>query len=221
MLDANAYISQFTACLQQKYGARLLYVGLQGSYLRGEATEHSDLDLMVVVEGLSVPDLDAYRDVIQSVGEPEKACGFICSREDLAHWNPLELCHLLHSTKDYYGQLAPLLPPYTQENLRDYIKLSINELYHALCHRYLHASQEANRAALPAAYKPVFFILQDLYYLEHGRFIQAKAELLPLLTGQDRLVLAAALRLAKGETLPFEGAFSLLFSWCQETLKRL
>ncbi|MBQ9141799.1 MAG: nucleotidyltransferase domain-containing protein [Lachnospiraceae bacterium] len=32
---------------KDEFGDRLLYVGLQGSYLRGEATESSDIDIMV------------------------------------------------------------------------------------------------------------------------------------------------------------------------------
>lgn len=71
MLDVEAYISQFIGLLRQKYGARLLYVGLQGSYLRNEATESSDIDLMVVVDGLSVDDLDRYREAIISIGDCE------------------------------------------------------------------------------------------------------------------------------------------------------
>ena len=64
VLNVEAYISQLIVLLRQEYGARLLYVGLQGSYLRNEATETSDIDLMVVVDGLSVADLDRYREAI-------------------------------------------------------------------------------------------------------------------------------------------------------------
>ena len=100
--------------LHGQYGSRLLYVGLQGSYLRGEATDSSDVDIMVVIDELCVSDLDRYRSIIQSLGEPDKSCGFICSRTDLANWNPLEICHLLNSTKDYYGTLPHLVPVYTE-----------------------------------------------------------------------------------------------------------
>lgn len=221
VLNVEAYISQLIVLLRQEYGARLLYVGLQGSYLRNEATETSDIDLMVVVDGLSVADLDRYREAIILMGDYEKSCGFICGKTDLAHWNPLEICHLLHSTKDYYGTLEDLVPQYTQENIRDYIKVSVNNLYHEICHRYLHSSREKNLAQLPCTYRSVFFILQNLFYLEHGVFVQTKAELLSLLSGEDRSVLDTAMQLAQGGKYDFPAAFSLLFSWCQDTMKKL
>lgn len=221
MLDAEAYLSRLIALLRQQYGERLLYVGLQGSYLRNEATESSDIDLMVVVDGLSVADLDRYRETILSMGDYKKSCGFICGKTDLAHWNPLEICHLVHSTKDYYGTLKDLVPEYTQENVRDYVKVSVNNLYHEICHRYLHSSREKNTAQLPWTYRSVFFILQNLYWLEQGVFVPTKAQLLSRLSGKDRAVLDRAVRLARGEDYDFQADFSLLFSWCQDTMKKL
>ena len=221
MLNAEKYISHLIALLRQRYGTRLLYVGLQGSYLRNEATENSDIDIMVVVDGLSVADLDGYREAILSMGDHEKSCGFICGKADLAHWNPLEICRLLHSTKDYYGILVDLVPPYTEENVRDFVKLSVNDLYHEICHRYLHSDREQNLTQLPDTYRSVFFILQNLFYLEKGVFVRTKSELLILLSGQDRRVPETALKLVRGEPYDFEEAFSLLFSWCQETMRRL
>ena len=64
MFDVQSYLERLTALLREAYGERLVYVGLQGSYLRGEATEESDIDVMAVVDDLSQSDLDAYRRAI-------------------------------------------------------------------------------------------------------------------------------------------------------------
>ena len=218
MVNIDAYLSQLTSLLQAHFGNRLVYVGLQGSYLRGEATDSSDIDIMVVIDGLSVDDMDSYRQIIQSLPHPDRSCGFICSTADLANWNPLEICHLLNSTKDIYGTLRSLVPAYTDEDIRNFVKVSLNNLYHEICHRYIHAGPERSAEALPGSYKGVFFILQNLYYLRHGEFITAKAELLPLLDGNDRAVLHRALELGSGITHDFADSFQLLFTWCQETL---
>ena len=218
MVNIDAYLSQLTSLLQAHFGNRLVYVGLQGSYLRGEATEQSDIDIMVVIDGLSVSDLDAYRQIIQSLPHSDRSCGFICSKADLANWNPLEICHLLNSTKDICGTLRSLVPAYTDEDIRNFVKVSLNNLYHEICHRYIHAGPERSAEALPGTYKAVFFILQDLYYLRHGEFITAKAELLTMLDGKDRAVLHRALELGSGITHDFADSFQLLFTWCQETL---
>lgn len=221
MVDIENYISLLIDLLHGQYGSRLLYVGLQGSYLRGEATDSSDVDIMVVIDELCVSDLDRYRSIIQSLDEPDKSCGFICSRTDLANWNPLEICHLLNSTKDYYGTLPHLVPVYTECDIRNFVKLSINNLYHEICHRYIHAAQKKNMERLPSTYKGVFFILQNLYYLESGEFIRTKIELLPRLSGKNRTVLERAIQLGNGTNCVFSESFALLFSWCQDTLKAL
>ena len=221
MLNIENYLSSLLTLLQQNFGPRLVYVGLQGSYLRGEATENSDIDIMTVVDGLSVSDLEQYRALISSLEEPEKSCGFICSKTDLSHWNPLEICHLLHSTRDLFGRLRPLVPSYTEQDVRSYVKLSVNNLYHELCHRFIHGERGKTIAALPALYQIAFFLLQNLYYLEHGLFPQTKAELLPLLSGRNHSVLKCAMTFKADSAFDFHACFELLFLWCQETLTSL
>ncbi len=220
MIDHEKYIKQLTEILQEYMGERLIYVGLQGSYLRGEATENSDIDIMVVVDGMKVADMDMYREAIGRLEQVEKSCGFIAGKEELAHWNPLEICHLLHTTKDYYGRLEELVPDYTEQDIRNFINMSVNNLFHEICHRYIHRSMERNAEALPSSYKAVFFILQNLHFLESGEFKQTKQELLEALTGKNQQVLDKALELSKGKPYDFEEAYELLFSWCQEVIRK-
>ena len=221
MIDCKKYLAYLTEQLGQKFSDRLLYIGLQGSYLRGEADEDSDFDVMLVLDELTPADLDAYREILQNSGHYEKSCGFVCGREDLANWNPLELCHLLHTKKDVYGCLADLLPAYTEEDQRNFVRLSLCNLYHELCHRYIHGSREKNIAALPGTYRGVFFILQNLYALRTGKFVQTKAEMLDVLDGDDREVMRLCMELKNAETYDFDGAYSLLFRWCQEKIRFL
>ena len=83
MFSIEEYIESLTAELQACFGKRLLYLGLQGSYLRDEATESSDIDIMVILENMSVTDLDNYRKILVKVGNYERSCGFICGREEM------------------------------------------------------------------------------------------------------------------------------------------
>lgn len=219
MVQIKQYISCLTEQMKQEFSSSLVYVGLQGSYLREEATENSDIDIMVVLETLTVSDLDHYRTILQSVGHFEKSCGFICSRADLANWNPLEIHHLLHNTKDCFGELSKLVPAYTEEDIRSFVQLSLNNLYHELCHRYVHADPKKNESQLPGSYKSVFFILQNLYFLKSKTHINTKAELLPLLNRNDRTVLERAIAMENGTSFDFQDSFLLLFHWCQETIK--
>ena len=54
MFHPDTYIAALTEKLRAAFGDRLVYIGLQGSYLRGEATESSDIDIMVVVDAMEV-----------------------------------------------------------------------------------------------------------------------------------------------------------------------
>ena len=217
-MDIQVYLSRLIGGLTHTFGDRLLYVGLQGSYLRGEATEGSDIDVMVIFDEIDASTLDTYRELLISVGDYDRSCGFVCSREDMAAWNTPEVCHLLHTTRDLYGRLADFVPVFTREDVIQYVKVSVGNLYHELCHRYIHASRETNQSHLPMTCKAVFFILQNVHYLKTGSFVATKKELLEALEGDDREILALSLRLSEGGSLDLDNAFAGLLRWCQGTL---
>ena len=177
MIDIYEYINSLIAECRADFGDRLLYVGLQGSYLRGEANENSDIDIMLVIDSLSVEDMDKYRSALQRIGHFEKSCGFICGRDELVRWNPLEVCQLRHTTMDILGSLDALLPQAAREDEVNYVKFSLGNLYHELCHRYIHAERSKNEAKLRGSCKALYFIIQNLHYLESGDFVLKKSEL--------------------------------------------
>ena len=221
MLRIDEYINELIISLKNVLGERLMYIGLQGSYLRNEETENSDIDIMAVIDNLSVEDLKTYQKALVSAGNFDKSCGFICGKDDLEHWNPMEICHLLNTTKDYYGELKNLVPAYTIEDERNYVKLSLNNFYHEICHRYIHADREYNVLKLPITCKSVFFIMQHLYYLSSGNFIPKKRELLECVQDEDKTVLELSISLQNNIDCDFDKAFSILFNWCQNALSRI
>lgn len=221
MFQTEKYMGQLVNSLQECFGDRLVYVGLQGSYMRGEASEHSDIDPMVVIDCLSVEDLDQYRLIVERLPDPHLSCGFICGKEDLANWNPLEICHLLHTTANVYGRLEGLVPSYSKVDVLNFAKLSVNNLYHEICHRYVHRSAEMNSAGIANSYKNVFFILQNIHYLRTGEFVIKKEDLLKQLDGDDRHILQVVMDLNNGVSYEFAWLFSLLYRWCKVAMERL
>lgn len=221
MFRIDEYIDNLIILLKDVFSERLIYIGLQGSYLRHEETKNSDIDIMAVIDNLSVEDLKTYQKALVSVGNFDKSCGFICSKADLENWNPLEICHLLNTTKDYYGELKKLVPVYTIEDEKNYVRLSLNNLYHEICHRYVHADREYNVLKLPITCKSVFFIIQHLYYLSSGNFILTKRELFECVQDEDKAVLELSISLQEHINYDFDRAFLVLFHWCQNTLSRI
>jgi len=219
-LKSEAY-ADLVVLLEGSFNSRLLYVGLQGSYLRNEANENSDIDIMVIIDDLSINDLELYKKAVGSNGNSDKAYGFICGKAELANWNPYEICHLTHTTKDYYGKLLDFVPKHTKEDERNFIKMSLNNLYHGLCHGYIHSASNENKEKLPFAYKSVFFILQNIYFMKTGVFVQTKNELLSCLSDDDLKVFAKALEIGKSNDYDFEEAFTILFSWCKNTIIKI
>ena len=217
-MDIQAYLNRLLGGLTETFGDRLLYVGLQGSFMRGEAAETSDVDIMVIFDEINTATLDAYRDLLISAGDYDRSCGFVCGKGDMAAWNGLELCHLLHTTRDLYGQLSDFVPAYTRADVMQFVRMSIGNLYHEMCHRYIHAPREVNEAHLAATSKSVFFILQNVHFLRTGHFACTKAELLDALDGDDRTVLSLSLELARGERVDFHLALDRMLRWCQRSL---
>lgn len=224
MICIDKYIEELTAELKEAFGGRLLYVGLQGSYLRGEANENSDIDIMAIIDDMTAEDLKTYKNALMAVGDYDKSCGFICGREELKSWNVLEICHLLHTTKDCFGCLSDFVPSYSKADVLNYIKMSVGNLYHELCHRYIHADRDCNVLYFPQTCKGVFFILQNLHYLKSGEFILTKKELLESLSAaKDKEVLALSISLNSSENTDydFDNVFKIVYEWCQSTLSNL
>ena len=218
MFDLNMYLSELISACRSAFGGRLLYVGLQGSYLRGEAKENSDIDIMLILDCLTVRDMDVYRGILESIGSFDKSCGFICGREELSRWNPLEVCQLKNTTKDLYGTLSAYLPDATREDEINYVKVSLGNLYHELCHRYIHTDRDNNSAKFRAACKGLFFIIQNLHYLESGAFVSTKKALKEQVSAKDRRMLDIS-DLPDGYDL--DCAFDAVICWLQDAFERV
>ena len=48
--------------------------------------------------------------------------------------------------ENLFGILMDYLPPAAREDEINYVKLSLGNLYHELCHRYIHADWDRNAA---------------------------------------------------------------------------
>ena len=218
LVDINEYTKRLTTKLKTKFGDRILYIGLQGSYLRGEATPDSDIDIMLVFDEVHAEDLNSYRRILSDLGEYERACGFVCGKDELLNWFPEEICHVLHTPSDIYGKLSDIVPNYSQKDVADYIKMSVGNLYHMLCHRRIHSELDKNVNKLPLAKRDIFFILQNLYYLEDNNFIEKKSEVASIVKGIDLQVWECF-----SEDVTYENMdqkLDLLLDWCRDVLKR-
>lgn len=74
-----------------------------------------------------------------------KVSDVFASREASCYLAALEVL-AEYDSKDYFGKLEKLIPQYTEDDVQNFVNMSLCNLYHEICHRYIHASKEKNIA---------------------------------------------------------------------------
>lgn len=98
MLDIKVWMALFLTRLTECFGDRIEFVGLQGSYGRGEATPASDIDVVVIFDELDPEDIEAYNDLLDRLPHREMVCGFLSGKRELLNWEPSDLFQFYYST---------------------------------------------------------------------------------------------------------------------------
>ncbi len=210
MVEIERWMEELAGKLEGRFGPRLLFLGLQGSYGRGEAGEDSDIDVVTVLDRVELSDLDAYQVIVRNMPEGEKACGFLCGAAELKSWPKYDLLAVARDTRDVYGTLAELLPSFDQGDVAEAAAIGASGIYHAAVHTYLYADRESWPGFLKEAHKGAFFTLRALHELRTGENVRAKRDLLPLLEGDERALSAYGL---SPTDEPLEDVFARLVRW--------
>ena len=64
MVDIHSWMDAYQTAMLALFGGRVLLIGLQGSYARGEAREDSDIDVVLILDTVSFKDLKRYREAL-------------------------------------------------------------------------------------------------------------------------------------------------------------
>lgn len=187
-MDAFAWAEDAKDRLEAEFGERLRFVGLQGSRARGEAREGSDVDLVVLLDGVGADDLACYRAIVRSMPDSNLACGFVGSEAVLAAWPRHELFQFYHDTAPLFGAL-PDVGPFSRDDALQAARVGASGIYHAACHAYVFDGNDAD-GVLELLFKGAFFALQALQFVRTGSYPRTKAELSGLLEGDEALILA-------------------------------
>lgn len=184
--DAELWCSEFLKKLQRGFSEKLIFVGIQGSYGRGEAKETSDIDVVVVLDELSSDELDRYAAIVASMPFSEKACGFICGEAELRAWSAAEKFLLFFDTSPLLGSLEFIAPQEWDEAAAIALKEGACEIYHGACHNRLYEKEVKNLAEL---YKSAFFVARIKHFLKTKRFVRALRELVREADDKDKEIL--------------------------------
>ncbi len=218
MLDLTAWMEAFLEKVQAQFGPRLEFVGLQGSYGRGEATDSSDIDVVVVLDSVIPEDMKAYSGLLDSLPHRDKACGFISGRRELRNWERSDLFQFYHDTTPLLGDLENLLPPIDREDVRRAIRLGACNVYHLCAHNMVHGK---DAEVLQGLYKSAAFTVQALGFEQTGVYTRRKSELLSRLRPAEQEILQAGMALKENPDLArtdFEDLSARLLRWASGVL---
>ncbi len=221
MFDINDWTNIICEKIKSVFNERVLFIGFQGSYRRGDANDSSDIDMVVILDKLGIEDLKKYKKIVSSMENSEKACGFIGDSETLKNWNRGEIFQLYNDTKALYGNLADFVEIPDKKNAKQSVYMGVQSLYHAACHSFLY-SKDLKRS-LYELYKQIFFILQARYFLETGDYILSKQELADKLCGAEKRLMKICLdrkEIFNYSEKDVESAYNMLIEFCARQIKR-
>ena len=217
MINLNEWLNKFTKALDGEFGERVRFVGIQGSYARGEATLRSDLDAVVILDTLSADDINRYSALLDTLPSREYICGFLSGYNELTCWEASDLFQFYYDTTPIKGTLAPLESLISDEAVARAIKTGVCNIYHGCVHNMVH---EKSGQVLTDLYKSASFVLRAIAYQDIGRYISTNAELFEVLSGDDKEIMRNVIAIRKGNILVYEDACEKLFVWAQKKLEK-
>ena len=213
MIQITDWLQTFITALNTTFGNRTYFVGLQGSYSRGEASDTSDIDVVVILDRLSGADIQAYNAMLDTLPHRELICGFVSGRDELLHWEPSDLFQFYYDTTPIKGSLDELLAMLDQSAVNRAIKIGACNIYHGCVHNLLH---EKSEDILRALYKSASFVVQAIVFRRTGRYIKHQSELLPIADPDEQAIIRTFLHLKNGGSIELALMSDALLAFAQK-----
>lgn len=217
MIDISAWMDRFLDALTGCFGSRVWFVGLQGSYGRGEATPASDIDVVVILDELTAPDIQAYNNMLDTLPNRELICGFLSGKKEILNWEPSDLFQFCHDTKAILGSLDAVMERIDAAAVNRAIKIGVCNIYHGCVHNMLY---EKSEDILKGLYKSASFVVQAICFRETGSYISRQRDLLKAVSNDDGVIVKTFLRLKENGIVDFYSMSETLLSWCQRWIEK-
>ena len=213
MIEISSWMDKFVGALEASFKNRVWFVGLQGSYGRGEATETSDIDVVVILDELTAQDIQIYNAILDTLPNRELICGFVSGKQELLNWEPSDLFQFYHDTTPIKGSLDELLSVIDKTAIARAIKIGACNIYHGCVHNMLH---EKSKEILKGLYKSASFVVQAICFQETGCYIKSQKDLLVKVSGDEKSIVENFLSLKNGGKVDFEEMSNTLFAWSKK-----
>ena len=213
MIDVNDWINRFLKVLNDTFGDRVWFVGLQGSYGRGEATEKSDIDVVVILDQLSAADIQRYNTMLDTLPNRELICGFVSGKNELLDWEPSDLFQFCHDTTPIKGSLEDVVAVVDKNAVNRAIKIGACNIYHGCVHNMVH---EKSEDILKGLYKSASFVVQAIAFKQTGKYVKHQSELREVVSNDERVIVDTFLNLRNGGAVDFNSMSEALFAWAKK-----
>lgn len=213
MIDITVWIKNFMQTLNENFGDHVWFVGLQGSFARGEATETSDIDVVVILDELSAMDIQTYNKMLDTLPHRELICGFLSGKDDIMNWESSDLFQFYHDTTPIKGSLDEVLTLVDESAVNRAIKIGACNIFHGCVHNMLH---EKSEDILRGLYKSASFVVQAIVFKQTGNYIKHQEELLAATMPDEQVIINTFLSLKKGGTVDFIPMSETLFAWSKK-----
>ena len=213
MIDITAWMQNFLQKLNDTFANRVWFVGLQGSYGRGEATETSDIDIVVILDELSAMDIQTYNNMLDTMSHRELICGFLSGKKEILNWEPSDLFQFCHDTTPIKGSLDEVMAVIDESAVNRAIKIGVCNIYHGCVHNMLH---EKSEDILRGLYKSASFVVQAIAFKQTGNYISRQKDLLQVVSPDERTIVETVLKLKNGGAVDFDLLSETLFTWSKK-----
>lgn len=217
MIEITAWTNTFLNALNDCFGDRVWFVGQQGSFARGEATENSDIDMVVILDELSPSDVATYNTMLDTLPHRELICGFLSGKNEILNWEPSDLFQFYYDTKPIKGSLDELLPLIDDTAVTRAIKIGACNIYHGCVHNMIY---EKSEEILRSLYKSASFTIQAIAFKQTGKYISHQKDLLQIVSHDERVVVDTFLKLKNGGTVEFDIMSGNLFNWSKKWIEK-
>ena len=217
MIDINIWTDKFLKALNETFPDRVYFVGLQGSYSRGEATDKSDIDMVVILDELSAEDIKTYNEMLDTLPNRELICGFLSGKDEIINWEPSDLFQLYYDTTPIKGSLDEILALLDEGAINRAIKIGACNIYHGCVHNMLY---EKSDDILRGLYKGASFTLQAIAFRDMGKYIRHQKDLLSVLSAEDKVICETFLGLKNGGKVEFDAMSEALFGWAKNIISK-
>ncbi|SCN25405.1 Nucleotidyltransferase domain protein [Clostridium sp. N3C] len=215
MIDVKLWMERFIELLKETFGHRIYFVGLQGSYGRGEATESSDIDVVVILDKLTADDIKTYNHMLDTLPNRELICGFLSGKDELINWEPSDLFQFYYDTEPIVDTLDELLTKLNKEAVERAIKIGACNLYHGCVHNMLY---EKSDDIVRGLYKSASFVIQAIVFKDTGKYIKHQKDLLEVIKDEEKEILKDFIALKKGANVEFDAMSDRLFNWVRNLI---